>query len=46
MLSHFKEGGFAEGLEVGIAMAGKALAEHFPVQKDDKNELPDYIIVR
>lgn len=46
MVSHFKEGQFAVGLEKGIAMAGKALAEHFPYQKDDVNELPDDIIVK
>ncbi len=46
MVAHFKEGNFAKGLEEGIGMAGKALAEHFPYQKDDVNELPDDIIVK
>lgn len=46
MVSHFKEGQFAVGLEKGIEMAGKALAEHFPYQKDDVNELSDDIIVK
>lgn len=46
MLQHFKEGHFAEGLEIGISMAGKALVEHFPYQKGDANELSDEIIVK
>lgn len=46
MLTHFKQGRFAEGLETGITMAGKALAEHFPYQKGDTNELSDEIIVK
>ncbi|TNF24489.1 MAG: TPM domain-containing protein [Bacteroidetes bacterium] len=46
MVNHFKHGEFAKGLETGIAMAGKALAEHFPYRKGDENELPDDIIVK
>ena len=46
MVSHFKEGKFAKGLENGIAMAGKALAEHFPYQDGDVNELSDDIIIK
>lgn len=46
MTRYFQEGKFAEGLEIGIAMAGTALAEHFPHRKDDVNELPDDIIVK
>lgn len=46
MLNHFKSGNFAEGLEQGIEMAGKALAEHFPYQDGDVNELSDEIIVK
>jgi len=43
ILSHFKESRFADGLQEGILMAGKALKEHFPYQDDDVNELSDDI---
>jgi uncharacterized membrane protein len=43
MQEHFKNGDFAEGLSIGITMAGEKLKEHFPYQKDDVNELPDDI---
>jgi len=46
MLSAFKQGNFSEGLETGISMAGVALSEHFPYQKDDTNELSDEIIIK
>jgi uncharacterized membrane protein len=40
---HFTEGKFTEGLRKGILLAGTQLKEHFPHQKNDKNELPDEI---
>ncbi|MEN8202858.1 MAG: TPM domain-containing protein [Bacteroidota bacterium] len=43
MLGRFTEGEFADGLQEGILMAGKALKDHFPYQDDDVNELPDDI---
>ena len=43
MLSQFKEGAFAKGLQEGILKAGQALKEHFPYQDDDINELSDDI---
>lgn len=43
MQGKFREGRFTEGLVQGIHMAGQALKEYFPVQDDDKNELPDQI---
>lgn len=46
MLNYFKQEQFAEGLEIGIAMAGEALSTHFPYQKDDMNELSDEIIIK
>lgn len=43
VLDFFKEGKHAEGLAKGIRMAGEALKEHFPYQKDDINELSNEI---
>ena len=43
MLSHFKEGRFAEGLEQGILRCGEKLKTYFPYQTDDVNEIPDDI---
>lgn len=39
----FRYGKYTDGLVEGIKMAGIQLKEHFPRQKDDKNELPDEI---
>jgi uncharacterized membrane protein len=39
MLGHFKEKRFSQGLCEGIKLAGDKLQEHFPHQKDDKDEL-------
>ncbi|MGC9374557.1 MAG: TPM domain-containing protein [Bacteroidales bacterium] len=43
VIDHFKKDEFAQGLSKGIKMAGQALQEHFPYQKDDINELSDDI---
>lgn len=43
ILSNFKEGKYAKGLEEGIKMAGEQLKKHFPYQSDDVNELSDDI---
>jgi uncharacterized membrane protein len=43
MLSYFREGDLAGGLETGILMAGEQLKAHFPYQKEDVNELSDEI---
>ncbi len=43
VIGHFKKEEYAEGLSKGIKMAGQALQEHFPYQKDDINELSDDI---
>ncbi|MFC2096344.1 TPM domain-containing protein [Bacteroidota bacterium] len=43
VINHFKKDEFDIGLSTGIKMAGQALKEHFPYQKDDVNELSDEI---
>jgi len=43
MMSHFKEGRFAEGLEQGIQRCGEKLKAYFPHQNDNTNEIPDEI---
>lgn len=42
-IGHFRQGQFAEGLVMGIGMAGQQLKAHFPYQSDDVNELSDDI---
>lgn len=41
MTEYFKRGEFTDGVVHGIARAGALLAQHFPPQSDDRNELPD-----
>jgi len=43
MKPFFATGDYVEGLKKGIAIAGEALAQHFPWQEGDINELPDEI---
>ncbi|HBF88117.1 MAG TPA: hypothetical protein DDX39_05695 [Bacteroidales bacterium] len=43
MLAKFKEDKFAEGLTIGINMAGEQLKKFFPYQKNDVNELSNEI---
>ncbi len=43
MTEHFKRGEFTAGLVLGIERAGTLLAEHFPRNPEDRNELPDQI---
>jgi putative membrane protein len=46
VLEGIAAGSLETGLLEGIALCGAVLAEHFPAQKDDVNELPDRLIVR
>src|SRR3954451_2668391 len=41
--SRLKEGNFTEAILAGIEEAGGALAEHFPRDPDDRNELPNAV---
>ena len=43
MLKFFKEHKYAEGLSIGIKMAGEQLKVHFPYKDGDINELSDEI---
>ena len=43
MEQQFRRGQFTEGLVNGIERAGGLLAEYFPRQPDDRNELPNRI---
>ena len=44
MTGHFKQGDFTAGLRHGIERSGTLLAEHFPRQSGDANELPDKVV--
>lgn len=43
VIKSFVSGEFAEGLALGIQEAGNQLAQYFPYQDGDKNELSDEI---
>ncbi|MGI4817138.1 MAG: TPM domain-containing protein [Janthinobacterium lividum] len=34
-----------DGMEAAIALCGQALSSHFPPRSDDKNEVPDHLVV-
>ncbi|GGE27469.1 hypothetical protein GCM10007276_00820 [Agaricicola taiwanensis] len=40
-----RAGRLAEGIEKAISIVGATLAQHWPVGRGDKNELPDRIVV-
>ena len=44
MLGEIREGRVAEGLAAGIRDVGLVLAERFPRDAEDTNELPDRLI--
>ena len=43
MVSHFRNGDFAQGLISGIEMSGEQLKKYFPAEANEANELPDDI---
>jgi uncharacterized membrane protein len=43
MEGYFRKSEFAQGMAVGIKMAGEQLKKHFPYQKNDVNELTNEI---
>lgn len=46
MQNHFKESHFVEGITAAVNEAGRVLVKHFPYKGDDKNELPDDVMIR
>jgi putative membrane protein len=44
MLAEIREGRLAEGMAAGVRDVGAVLAEHFPRDAEDTNELPDRLI--
>lgn len=44
MRAHFKKEEFTDALVEAIGTVGQSLAEHFPRQPDDRNELPDIVL--
>lgn len=44
MLDEFKQGRIAQGLCVGIRTIGEQLNDHFPISKDDRNELDNEVV--
>lgn len=44
MAEHFRKQNFTDALLEGIESTGNLLAQHFPRQRSDRNELPDTII--
>ena len=44
MLDEIRQGRIAEGLAAGVRDVGVVLAEHFPRDEHDENELPDRLI--
>ncbi|NDE98252.1 MAG: hypothetical protein EB034_08240 [Verrucomicrobia bacterium] len=44
LTAEFRKGDFTAGILLGVQRAGSLLAEHFPRQGDDRNELPDTVV--
>ena len=44
MTGFFKRGDFTAGVLHGIGRAGELLAQHFPREADDQDELPDDVV--
>jgi len=44
MIAHIRNGDIAQGMCTAVERVGAVLAEHFPRNEDDRNELPDRLI--
>lgn len=42
-ISYFKQNDLVTGIEKAVELCGEKLKQHFPLQHDDKNELPNNI---
>ena len=45
IIKGFKEKQYTNGIVEGINLSGKLLAEHFPIQADDKDELANELVI-
>ena len=45
MISHFKQGNYTQGILAAMERIGVELAQHFPIQPDDVNELDNEVII-
>lgn len=45
MISHFRQNAYTQGIIVAIDNIAKELANYFPIQPDDKNELDNEVII-
>ncbi|HII3840086.1 TPM domain-containing protein [Pasteurella multocida] len=45
MISHFRQNAYTQGIIVAIDNITKELANYFPIQPDDKNELDNEVII-
>ena len=46
MKADVRRGDYTEGICKGIEQVGKRLAVHFPYRDDDKNELPNEVVIK
>lgn len=45
MIEQFRQKQYTQGIVAAIEQIGKELAQYFPIQADDKNELPNEVII-
>lgn len=46
MRHHCKQGEFTQAIQAGVLQVQQALAEHFPIQEGDRNELSNEVVIR
>ena len=46
MISGIKKQNIAEGFSLGVELCGNILAQHFPIQDDDINELENHLVIK